>query len=43
MCIARNDKLQKAIDKKKALEAKLAEIAAKKKKKKKKAKKAAAA
>jgi len=42
MCIARNDKLQKTIDKKRELERKLAEIAAKKKKKKKKAKKAAA-
>ena len=39
MCVARNDKLQKQIDKKRALEEKLAEIAAKQKKAKKKAKK----
>eukprot|EP00908_Phaeocystis_cordata_P014871 Transcript_25982.p1 GENE.Transcript_25982~~Transcript_25982.p1 ORF type:complete len:658 (-),score=397.80 Transcript_25982:120-1907(-) len=43
MCIARNEKLQKQIDKKKELEKKLAEIAKKKKKAKKKAKKAAKA
>lgn len=43
MCIARNDKLQKAIDKKRKLEEQLEAIAAKKKKKKKKAKKAGAA
>lgn len=43
MCVARNDKLQKQIDKKRALEEKLAAIAKKKKKAKKKAKKAAKA